>query len=212
MNSFKSLILENYFLTHLSSENEHRQNSPLQYSYLKHYTLQEIVHIFWGLKSASLNIEFNLSFKEDEESEVINQSFTYSTLENLSNQSDYCFCPLSGSFSTIPEKRMLPCFNIGSNFFIDPPVIDTDVATITRDNLLNLPIFSIPIFTVSDCYGNISLELSENDAAYNAIYPVTIFDKNLNLYAITFEPPEKLQYNVSFEFSPQFYEESDFQD
>lgn len=210
MKSFTSLILETHFLAKLKTQAQHEASSDQIYTYLKALKLSDVVEIFWGLKNMALNLNISLSFKENSESETVNQSTTYSTSENSSQVENFNFCELSGDFDTIPEMRINPQFNIGSIMRIEPPVLDESVADITRENMLTQAMFNIPIYFSADCFGNVYLNsFSENDG-YHYPYAISLFNRELNLCVNTFEPPEKLQYGIDFSLEPEFYTPEDF--
>lgn len=210
MKSFTSLVLETHFLAKLKTQAQHEASSGQLYTYLKALKLSDVVEILWGLKNMALNLNISLSFKENSESETVNQSATYSTSENSGQVENFNFCELSGDFSTIPERRINPQFYIGSIMRMETPVLDESVADITRENMLTQAMFNIPIYFSANCYGNVYLNSFVENGGYQYPYEINLFNRKLNLCVNTFEAPEKLQYKIDFSLEPEFYTPEDF--
>lgn len=212
MRSFTSLALETHFLRKLKTQSEHEASATQTYTYLKDFALGEIVEIYWGLKNINLNLKISLTYKEDEDSAEVSQSASYSTSENSSGEPNFQLCELSGDFSTIPERRILPYFNVGSIMYIESPVLDESVAEITRQNMLSEAMFNIPVYFAADCMGNVNINVFAEESGYQYPYGIELFGRNLELFVNTFEPPSKLKYHIDFSLEPEFYSPEDFVD
>ena len=168
--------------------------------------------IYWSLKNINLYLKIDLTFKEDESSAEVRQSATYSTSENLAGEPNFQLCELSGDFSTIPERRILPYFNVGSIMRMEAPVLDENVAEITRQNMLSKAMFNIPIYFAADCMGSVNINVFAEESGYQYPYGVELFGRNLELFVNTSEPPSKLTYDINFSLEPGFYSPEDFGD
>lgn len=212
MNAFTSLILETHFLRKLKTQSEHEASATQLFAYVKGFYLKDIVEIYWGLKNINLYLKIGLTFKEDEDSAEVRQSATYSTSENSSGDENFQLCELSGAFATIPERRMLPYFNVGSIMQMKAPVLDESVAEITRQNMLSEAMFNIPVYFAADCMGNVNINVFAEENGYNYPLDAEFFGRDLNLFINTFEPPSKLQYDIDFSLEPELYAAEDFSD
>lgn len=212
MRSFTSLALETHFLRKLKTQSEHEVSATQLFAYVKGFYLKDIVEIYWGLKNINLYLKIGLTFKEGEDSEEVKQSATYSTSENSSGDENFQLCELSGDFTTIPERRILPYFNVGSIMRMEAPVLDESVAEITRQNMLSEAMFNIPVYFAADCMGNVNINVFAEESGYQYPYGIEFFGRNLELFVNTFEPPSKLKYDINFSLEPESYSPEDFGD